>query len=589
MKKTILLVLSLIILFSLTVGLGAPAKAVSSTNNFTISNYQIDYYLGKNSDGHSTLKTVEKIDALFPLSDQNHGIERAIPQVYDGHTVHMQVMSVTDRVGKQIPYSTSKSNDNQVIRIGDANSYVYGLQHYEITYVQQDVTKYFTNNNSDEFYWDTNGTDWAVPIQSLTVNLHIQEGLGALNNKQSCYVGVAGSTTTCLLSRTTDGYTTQASNLSSSQNVTIDIGFQPKTFAVYEMTLADRVAVFWKYSFVITFLISLVLLAIFHRRYSQKTNRSHDRSTIIPEYLPPKDASVTVAASIYNKPGATFSAQLIDFAVRHYIKIYQTSEKSLFRLAQYELEIVKDIADLRDEEREILNDIFPTTAVGTRLKMDDLKNNRTSIAMKMRDNPKKLNDSIRGIYGLRARDPRQTKWFICAGIVMLILAALTLSQWFLAVAVGSFIYAYMLWPLTDKGLTLFYYLEGLKLYIKVAEQDRLKMLQSPEGAEKIDTTIDVNDPRQLVKLYERVLPYAILFGQEKDWNNQLGRYYESINQSPDWYVGTSPVFNAVIFSSAISSFNSAATYSSPTSSSSGGSGGGGFSGGGGGGGGGGGW
>ncbi len=567
-----------------------PARAVSSTNNFTISNYQIDYYLEKNTSGHSTLKTIEKIDAMFLNTDQNHGIERSIPQVYDGHTVRMQVASVTDSAGNQLPYSTSISNDNQVVRIGDAKVYVHGLQHYEITYTQQDVTKYFSNNNSDEFYWDTNGTEWAVPIDSLTVNLHIGAGLSdALNGSQSCYKGVSGSSEVCTLTKTDDGYSTQLANLGPNQNVTLAIGFAPQTFSVYQTTLMDKVAGLWQYLFVITFLVALILLVVFHRRYSQKSNRSSEHSTIIPEYLPPKDASVTVSSSIYNKPGATFSAQLIDFAVRHYIKIYQTREKSFFRMAQYELEIVKDITDLRDEEREILNDIFPATTVGTRLKMADLKKNSTSIAMKMRDNPKKLNDSIRGAYGLRARDPHQTKWFIRASIITLILAIFTLSQWLLAAAIGSFIYAYMIWPLTDKGLALFRYLEGLKLYIKVAEQDRLKMLQSPEGAEKIDAAIDVNDPRQLVKLYERVLPYAILFGQEKDWNNQLGQYYESINQSPDWYVGTNPVFNAVVFSSAINSFSSAATYSSPTSSSSGGSGGGGSSGGGGGGGGGGGW
>ena len=35
--------------------------------------------------------------------------------------------------------------------------------------------------------------------------------------------------------------------------------------------------------------------------------------------------------------------------------------------------------------------------------------------------------------------------------------------------------------LTDKGLALRRYLAGLKMYIEVAETERLKMLQSPEG------------------------------------------------------------------------------------------------------------
>ena len=115
------------------------------------------------------------------------------------------------------------------------------------------------------------------------------------------------------------------------------------------------------------------------------------------------------------------------------------------------------------------------------------------------------------------------------------------------------------------------------------------MLQSPEGAEKLDVTVSSEDPKQLVKLYERVLPYAVLFGLEKQWSQQLGAYYEQGSVQPDWYYGNT-AFNAAVFSSALNSFSvTSSSYSSASSSSSGGSNGGGFSGGGGGGGGGGGW
>ena len=112
------------------------------------------------------------------------------------------------------------------------------------------------------------------------------------------------------------------------------------------------------------------------------------------------------------------------------------------------------------------------------------------------------------------------------------------------------------------------------------------MLQSPEGAEKVQ--VEAADEKQLVKLYERVLPYAILFGQEKEWTKQLGRYYEHLGSQPDWYAGHG-AFNAAMFASSMNSLSSAANSVSSYSSSSGGSMGGGFSGGGGGGGGGGGW
>jgi uncharacterized membrane protein YgcG len=136
-------------------------------------------------------------------------------------------------------------------------------------------------------------------------------------------------------------------------------------------------------------------------------------------------------------------------------------------------------------------------------------------------------------------------------------------------------------PLSASGRELFDYLKGLKMYIKLAEVDRLKVLQSVEGAEK--RIINSDDGTEMVVLYERVLPYAVLFGQEKSWLHQLGLYYDQAKMQPEWYIGTG-AFNATVFASSVSSFSSYAGSSSFSSSS--GAGGGGFSGGGGGGGGG---
>jgi uncharacterized membrane protein YgcG len=164
----------------------------------------------------------------------------------------------------------------------------------------------------------------------------------------------------------------------------------------------------------------------------------------------------------------------------------------------------------------------------------------------------------------------------------------TVSPLLFIAAIVALVAGATIWPLTDKGLELRRHLLGLKTYIQVAEKDRIAMLQSPEGVEKIGATIDPENTKKMINLYEKVLPYAVLFGQEKQWNQQLGQYYESAGASPDWYSGNT-AFNAAVFSSAMTSFNTATSYATATSSSSGGSSGGGSSGGGGGGGGGGGW
>ena len=89
-------------------------------------------------------------------------------------------------------------------------------------------------------------------------------------------------------------------------------------------------------------------------------------------------------------------------------------------------------------------------------------------------------------------------------------------------------------PLTAKGAETRDHLEGLKVFIEWAEADRIRMLQSPQGAER--APIDVNDPRQMLRLYEVLLPYAVVFGQEKEWAEQLAVLYGA-DGSPGWYYG----------------------------------------------------
>ncbi|MFZ1484182.1 MAG: DUF2207 domain-containing protein [Candidatus Saccharimonadales bacterium] len=582
--------IAFVLLFTLA-GVSAPSYVAAQTdvNNFSIQNYQIDYFLDRDSDGRSTLKTVETIAAVFPANDQNHGIERAIADSYDGHTTSLAISSVVDENNMAHPYSLYNSNGNVVVRIGDADRYAHGPVTYKLTYTQRDATKYYKDTDRDEFYWDTNGTEWRVPIANLSVQLHVAESLlSETTGDVACYAGFSGSTEECTFENDNGVYMATSTNLSPSQNVTIAVGFNAKTFNPYQKSLAEKLIGFVVIIALLSTPIGIALTIWYIVRYHRKSNRTDEIHPIAPEYIPPKDTSVYTAAAISRKPGRSFSAQLIDFAVRHYIKIYETRKKSLFKSAQYELEITKDISSLKVEEQELLRDIFPSTTVASKLDMASMKNNY-ALTAKLQDNPGKLTKAITGEYGLRARSDAESRWFKRAGFVTLALAVLTFSPFILVASIVSFICGATLKPLTEKGLSLSRYLHGLEMYIKVAETDRLRMLQSPEGAAKVGNTVDTNDSKQLITLYERVLPYAILFGQEKEWNKRLGEYYQTSNTSPSWYAGNNAVFNAAVFSTAINSFNSSATYSSPASSSSGGSSGGGSSGGGGGGGGGGGW
>ena len=145
----------------------------------------------------------------------------------------------------------------------------------------------------------------------------------------------------------------------------------------------------------------------------------------------------------------------------------------------------------------------------------------------------------------------------------------------------NIIFAWLIRAPTLQGRKIMDAIEGLKMYLSVAEKERLNLL---------------NPPDRTPELFEKFLPYAIALGVENKWGDQFTAVFSKLNQDgeqyhPVWYHGhhlsgiSVTDFTSSLGSSLSSSVSSAASPPGSTS----GSGGGGFSGGGGGGGGGGGW
>src|SRR5690606_37511937 len=67
------------------------------------------------------------------------------------------------------------------------------------------------------------------------------------------------------------------------------------------------------------------------------------------------------------------------------------------------------------------------------------------------------------------------------------------------------------------------HLWGVHDYIELAEKDRFAMLQSPGGA----LTQPLGD-LDILRLHERLLPYAVLFGLEKEWMRELDVRYRTL-------------------------------------------------------------
>ncbi|MFE6254466.1 DUF2207 family protein [Agromyces sp. NPDC057865] len=74
------------------------------------------------------------------------------------------------------------------------------------------------------------------------------------------------------------------------------------------------------------------------------------------------------------------------------------------------------------------------------------------------------------------------------------------------------------------------HLDGLRQYLELAEADRLRVLQSPTGADLVAT--DGEDPAlSRYHLHERLLPYAVLFGLEREWIRQLKLQHDELATS----------------------------------------------------------
>src|SRR5699024_6144898 len=102
---------------------------------------------------------------------------------------------------------------------------------------------------------------------------------------------------------------------------------------------------------------------------------------------------------------------------------------------------------------------------------------------------------------------------------------------------------------------------------------RLELMQSFAPAHR--KTTDTQDGRgTVIELYDRLLPYAVLFGLQKHWIKVLSQAYQRhLVKAPFWYPGLLD-HGAVGFSDALgqmlSSVSSAASTSSPGTGSTGG-------------------
>ena len=584
------------------------------TNNFTITNYDVQLELGRDRNNRSTLKTIETITADFP-PDQNHGITRQFVKKYDGHAMNFALESVKDEHGVDLEYHQS----GNMLRVGNKNAYVSGVKTYVITYTQRDVTRYYSDTQKDEFYWNAIGTDSPVLVATATVTLKLDVALaGKVKTNLQCYYGALQAKNTCESTVSGTEYSLHVNNLERYQGVTIALGFEPGTFAAYQPSLREQLPNIIAIGAAAMFSVGIVVLLFCSHEQKKKFMKelaqanAIRRQSVAPEYVPPAGRSVVESIAVLKWPnlGKALSAQVVDWAVRHIIEIRQTGTGK----HDYMLVTKKSFIDTSKYEQTLAAVIFGNDpAVGTERTFTQIKQKSYSVSSRFLSSCRQIKRGELFLYN-RKEISLYTTWLVTSltsitaiffiilwllgddaegGNVSFLAAAACAGAAILNIAIAAIMSRRAQNRLSAQGEELKRYLRGLKLYINAAEVDQLRMLQSPEGADKVGDV--ASDNGALVRLYERCLPYAIVFGCEREWNKRLGLLYEELNESPDWITAddVSLGVNIAILSQLTSDFSeigaSSMVSSVSSSSSFGGSSGGGFSGGGGGGGGVGGW
>jgi len=553
MKKAIQLLIGLFLALVLT----PLSPSAADVNNFSFESFDATYEISVNEeeDKRSEMVVTETLVANFPLIEQNRGIKRSIPlksyQLYPGL---IEVLSITDESGKARDFEQTTDGEflHLAIKAID-NSYVFGKQTYVIKYKQDWVLSNWEsgdrNKKPSEFYWDINGNGWLQSFGRVSATVILDQALSqnVIPESMRCYEGMFGSTGSCKVSQPSENtYVFNSTDLKSGETQTIAIGFNAGVANVDGPQAVDS-------PYLIAFLLTLFLLvailiwAIFYR-VTQLRNQGKT-SIIVPQYQPPKTPDLAVSALVARKSAHLNQASVIELAIKKLIAIEQVAESK------------KDSFILRrtSEAATNPNHIELLTALGLSKAGDEVNLSgdmdaaeQAALSKRLLDVKSKITRQVNsgGYFKKRALGiPALVFVVALATLIGHIASALALASdsvydvSAVPVLLGMpYLVTYWLIlskrVMTAKGVEVADYLKGMKMYIELAEKDRLDFLQSPKGA---SLTASEVKGRNVLKLYEEVLPWAILLGLHKQWNGVLSNLYEK-DTTPVWFVGA-PVFS----------------------------------------------
>jgi len=574
--KTLFLILVSLLVFG--VSQTTHARDVGQISDWYIKSFSSEITV--NTD--SSLDIVEKISADCGNLPEKHGIYRVLPTVYypkSGSAVKtpIELKSITDFNGNSLNYQVTNSRTDKTItwKIGDADKTVTGVNNYQISYHVKNAIRH--QDDFSELYWNLNGNFWELETDSYVATIDLPEGISKNSYKElNVYAGGFGENDNSVDSANwiSDHQLAVRSTrtLSAGEGITLSLTFGKGIVAPYVPTFWEK---YGEYFFLLLPLLVLIFCYLLWLKFGRdpRINPTVAPEFEIPEKLQPMEMGVVYSDGLLKSQ--YISAAIINLAVKKIIKIEEIVEGKIFKSKDYKLiRTGEPETVLTEAEKSLINKIFGSK---NEIMLTDLKN--------------KFYKEIPGLTnlikenlvqsGLLVASSRTAQYvFLALGIISIATcgAGFAFSDYLgLGMIISGLIiivFSFLMTRRTEKGLKLYKRIEGFKLYMGTAEKYRARFNEKEN-------------------IFEKFLPYAIMFGMTREWVNKMKDIYGEeyfATYHPVWFYGAGlHSFNVDSLNSAINGVSSSMASTLSSSPSSSGSGGGGFSGGGGGGGGGGGW
>jgi hypothetical protein len=435
----------------------------------------------------------------------------------------------------------------------------------------------------DELYWNVTGLGWSFPIDEVRARVSLPAPVDSAALALDAYTGRGGERGEdyqatsdepgVALFQTTRG-------LAPHEGLTIAIGF-PKGI-VNEPTGMQRTGWFLRDNRgVLVALGGLILLGLYYLRRWTQIGIDPPSGSIFPHDQPPEGFAPGELRMLrrMSNDQRCFSADVVDMGVRGFLQIHQGSGGKGWRLVR---ESHASLDLLSNSQRALATHLFKD---GNEIELTNTEATRVSgaIAAHAAEMSKRL----------KPRYFKSNGGTVAMGVIASLLVGVTaallsggngIPALIVLAVLGVLLHGVFAWLLkapTREGRKLLDAIEGLRMYLGVAERDELKSLHGPGQAPAVDA-----------KRYEALLPFAMALEVEQAWTAKFTAAVGAAaarQNSPGWYHGgnaSSSMGLASIGNSLGTALTQQISASSTPPGSSSGGGGGGFSGGGGGGGGG---